>query len=84
MAKLPKQKKLEKLLRKIEDKCEQTYSGVYVQLLEECFKRDTFSRRRKDRNLNFVVATTSNLWTNLSAKWKVCFLFILFLDLTFT
>jgi len=39
MAKLPKQKKLEKLLRKIEDKCElKTYSGVYVQLLEECFK----------------------------------------------
>ncbi len=77
------QKKLEKLIRQIEDKCEiKIYSGFYVQLLEECFKGDTFSHLRKDRDMNFVVANSSNLWSNVHANWKVFFLFLLFLAFT--
>lgn len=48
MDKICNQKELAKLLREIKKSEVKTYSGVYVQLMEESSKRDTFSRRRKD------------------------------------
>ena len=63
---------LAQLLIEIEENCEmKTHAGVYIQLLEKCFKKRIFSRHRKNQKIDFVISSNSILWATLYENWKV-------------
>ena len=56
---------LAQLLIEIEENFEmKTHVGVYMKLLEECFKKNIFSRHRKNKKIDFVISPSSNLCTH--------------------
>ena len=75
---------LAQLLIEIEENCEmKTHAGVYIQLLEKCFKKRIFSRHRKNQKIDFVISSNSILWASLYENWKVWLLYISFLYISF-